>query len=51
MAARGELVIMPKKELDELLVRAGNPISEQEMLRWSREAKKLHRVGKLAKLR
>ena len=51
IASRGELVVMPKKELEELLARAGDPISEQDVLRWSREAKKLHRVGRLAKLR
>lgn len=46
----GDLVVIPKKELDELIERAGEPVSEQDVLRWSREAKKLRRAGKLQKL-
>jgi hypothetical protein len=50
LAANDDLVVIPKKELDALIARAGNAVSEQDALRWSREAKKLHRIGKLAKL-
>lgn len=50
LAGNDDLVVIPKKKLDELLARAGNPVSEQDVLRWSREAKKLHRAGMLFKL-
>jgi hypothetical protein len=49
-AGSDDLVIVPKKEYDELLARAENSVGEQDVLRWSREAKQLHRVGKLPKL-
>lgn len=47
---QGDLVVIPKKELEALLERAGEPVSERDILRWSREAKKLHRSGRLRKL-
>ena len=50
LAGSDDLVIIPKKELDELIARAGEPVSEKDVLRWSREAKKLHQSGKLSKL-
>lgn len=50
LTGRDDLVVIPKKELDELLARAGKPVSEKDVLRWSREAKKLRRAGKLSKL-
>jgi hypothetical protein len=50
LAGSDDLVIVPKKEYDNLLARAENAVGEQDVLRWSREAKQLHRVGKLPKL-
>ncbi|HEY4523115.1 MAG TPA: hypothetical protein VJK73_01950 [Candidatus Paceibacterota bacterium] len=50
LAGKGDLVVIQKKELDALVARAGDPVTEQDVLRWSREAKKLHRAGKLLKL-
>lgn len=39
-----ELVILPRKVLDGLISRQ---VSEKDILRWSREAKKMKRAGKL----
>lgn len=50
LAGKDDLVVIPKKELDALIARAGEPVTEQDVLRWSREAKKLRRAGKLARL-
>ena len=50
LADKGDLVVIPKKELDALIARAGGTITEQDVPRWSREAKKLRRTDKLAKL-
>ena len=47
---KGDLIVIPKEELDALITRAGDAVTEQDVLRWSREAKKLHRAGKLTKL-
>ena len=49
-ADKGDLVVIPKKELDELIARAGDEVTEQDVLRWSREAKRLRRAGKLSRL-
>ena len=51
LAGRDDLVVIPKKEFDDLIARAEkNAVGEQDILRWSREAKQLHRAGKLPKL-
>lgn len=50
LAPKDDLVVIPKKELDALIARAKNSVTERDVLRWSRDAKKLHRVGKLTKL-
>ena len=50
LAGSDDLVIIPKKEFDDLSARAESVVGEQEVLRWSREAKQLHRAGKLPKL-
>lgn len=50
LAGRDDLIVIPKKELDELIERAGEPVTEKDVLRWSREAKKLRRAGRLTKL-
>lgn len=48
---RGELVLIPKKDLEKLIARAGNSVREKDVLRWSREVRLLKRVGKLPVLR
>src|SRR5665647_1286569 len=50
LAGRDDLVVIPKKEFDDLIARAESAVGEQDILRWSREAKQLHRAGKLPKL-
>ncbi|OHA26537.1 MAG: hypothetical protein A3C06_03095 [Candidatus Taylorbacteria bacterium RIFCSPHIGHO2_02_FULL_46_13] len=47
----GELVLISKKELNELIARAGDVVKENDILRWSREAKVLRKNGKLPVLR
>jgi len=49
-ANKGDLVVIPKKELDALIARAGDKVTEGDILRWSRDARKMRRTGKLAKL-
>ena len=50
IAGMGDLVVLPKKEFDALVARAEAKVTEKDVLRWSREAKKLHRAGKLLRL-
>lgn len=50
LAGSDDLVIVPKKEFEDLVARAENAVGEQDVLRWSREAKELHHAGKLLKL-
>ena len=50
LAGRDDLIVIPKKEFDDLIARAESAVGEQDILRWSREAKQLHRAGKLPKL-
>jgi hypothetical protein len=50
MADKDDLIVIPKKALDALIERAGEAASEKDVLSWSREAKRLHRAGKLKKL-
>lgn len=50
LAGSDDLVIIPKKEFDDLSARAESAVGEQDVLRWSREAKQLHRSRKLPKL-
>ena len=47
----GELVLIPKKELNELILRASDAVEEKDILRWSREAKSMKRKNKLPILR
>jgi len=49
LSQRGDLVVIPKKEFDALVARAD--ITDSDVLRWSREAKRLHRQKKLPTLR
>ena len=50
LAGSDDLVVIPKKELQALIVRAGEAVSTATVLRWSRDAKQLHRARKLSKL-
>ncbi len=49
LAGSDDLVIIPKKELVALMARAED-VSEGDVLRWSREAKGLHKAGNLRKV-
>jgi len=51
-AGQDDLVVIPKKELDALraLAAGEEPATEENILRWGREARRLHRAGKLPKL-
>lgn len=48
LAKEGELVIIPKKEYDKLLKK--QKVTAEDVLRWTREAKSLKRIGKLPEL-
>ena len=48
ITGREELVVLPRRVLERLL---SNRVREREILRWSHEAKKLKRAGKLPLLR
>ena len=48
ITGREELVVLPRRILERLL---SNKVKEGEILRWSREAKKLKKAGKLPILR
>ncbi len=50
LANDDDLVVIPKKQLDALIASATDKVLEQEVLRWSRDARRLHRAGKLPKL-
>ncbi|MGC9602459.1 MAG: hypothetical protein ABSE76_01830 [Minisyncoccia bacterium] len=50
LAGNDDLVIIPKKELDALIERAGDEVTPEIILGWSHDAKKLHRAGKLPRL-
>lgn len=45
-----ELVILPKKELEKILSRASD-VREEDILRWSSEAKRWKKTGQLPVLR
>lgn len=48
VTGKEELVVLPRKTLEKLLE---NRIKEEELLRWSREAKKMSKEGTLPVLR
>ena len=50
LAGKDDLVVLPKKEFDALVARAEAKVTEDDVLRWSREAKKLRRADKLPRL-
>lgn len=51
LSKRGDLVLMPREEYEELKRSSGDVVSEKEILKWSKEAKELKKSGKLPKLR
>lgn len=54
MTGREELVVLPRKEferLTQLNVHERETVTEDDVLRWSREARALHKKGKLPLLR
>ncbi len=50
LAPKDDFIVIPKKEFDALVARARYAVTEQDVLQWSRDAKKMRRAGKLAKL-
>jgi hypothetical protein len=50
LAANGDLVVIPKRELDAIIERADNGVSERDVLQWAREARRLGKAGKLLPL-
>jgi RNase P protein component len=50
LANDDDLVVIPKKQFDELIASATDKVLEKAVLGWSRDARRLHRVGKLPKL-
>jgi len=46
-----ELIVMPKREFKEIWEQAAKSMREDEILKWSREAKSMKRFGKLPVLR
>jgi hypothetical protein len=49
LAAGDDLVVVPKRQLDALIADATDKVLEKDILKWSREAKRRHRAGKLPK--
>lgn len=49
LAKEGELIIIPRKKYERLL--EGQKITEKDVLRWTKEAKILKKIGKLPKLK
>jgi len=45
----GELIVIPRKKYEQLL--EGQKITEEDVLRWAREARRLKKVGRLPKLK
>lgn len=49
LAKEGELIIIPRKKYERLL--EGQKVTEKDVLRWTKEAKILKKIGKLPKLK
>lgn len=49
LAREGELVLIPRKKYEEFL--KGQKVTEKDVLRWTKEAKILKKIGKLPKLK
>ena len=46
LAPKDDLIVIPKKEFDALIARAGDVVTEQDVLHWSRDAKKMYSTGR-----
>lgn len=49
LAREGELILIPRKKYEDLLEK--QKVTEEDILRWAKEAKIFKKVGKLQKLR
>jgi len=49
LAKEGELILIPRKKYERLL--EAQKVTEKDVLRWTKEAKILKKVGKLPKLK
>lgn len=49
LAKEGELILIPRKKYRELLER--QKVTEEDVLRWTKEARILKKIGKLPKLK
>jgi hypothetical protein len=45
----GDLIVIPRKKYEQLL--EGQKITEEDVLRWAKEAKMLKKIGRLPKLK
>ena len=50
LAPKDDFIVISKKEFDALIMRVKDVVTEQDVLHWSRDAKKMYSIGKLAKL-
>lgn len=51
LTKEGDLVIIPKRIFAALLEKSREKVTEKDILKWSREAKNLKKIGKLPILR
>jgi len=49
LVKEGDLIVIPRKKYEQLL--EGQKITEEDVLRWAGEAKKLKKIGRLPKLK
>ncbi|PIX88074.1 MAG: hypothetical protein COZ30_01935 [Candidatus Nealsonbacteria bacterium CG_4_10_14_3_um_filter_36_16] len=49
LAKEGELILIPRKKYEKLL--ESQKVTEEDVLRWTKEAKALKKIGKLPKLK
>ena len=49
LVKEGELIVIPRKKYEQLL--EGQKITEEDVLRWASEAKRLKKTGRLPKLK
>ena len=49
LVKEGDLIVIPRKKYEKLL--EGQKITEDDVLRWAGEAKKLKKIGRLPKLK
>jgi len=49
LVKEGDLIVIPRKKYEQLL--EGQKITEEDVLRWAGEAKRLKKIGRLPKLK